>query len=129
LAKRISRDVHVSKEAIDVAGMARVVQDHAPTAKEREMKRAVAGVERRIVASRQPVTPQGWLPLTLSEAHALWQEKGGGGKGSARAVWLVPSSPPTARADLGSRRRESLARRCEPIRAVLAHVVDCQLLL
>lgn len=93
------------------------------------MKRAVVGVERRIVASGQPVTAHRWRPLTLSEAHALWQEKGGGGKGSARAVWLVPSSPPTARADLASHWRESLARRCEPIRAALARVVDCQLLL
>ena len=50
-----------------------------------------------------------WRPLTLSEAHAFWQQRGGANTASARAVWLLPSSPPAARADHPARRMSAHA--------------------
>ncbi len=43
-------------------------------------------------ANPEPV-PRVFRPLTLSEAYALWKEKGGATNGSARAEQLRESSP------------------------------------
>jgi hypothetical protein len=86
------------------------------------MNRAARIAERRVSGSPPAATIVGWRPLTLSEAHALWQQKGGGTRNSARAVWLVPSSPPAARADHRFRSSKFLVRCCKTLMAALAWV-------
>jgi hypothetical protein len=91
------------------------------------MKRAAAVAERSVDGFPARATKAGCRPLTLSEAHALFQEKGGGTRKSARAVWLVPSSPPTARADRRWRSRKLLARCCKTTvvaLVALTHLLD-----
>jgi hypothetical protein len=86
------------------------------------MQRATT-VETPIVVGRRAANGPGWRPLTLSEAHALWQEKGGASN-SARAAWLVPSSPPAARAEPALTRRKSLVRCCHAVVALLGCFVN-----
>ena len=93
------------------------------------MKSAAAIAERPVSGALRDATIAEWRPLTLSEAHALWQEKGGGTRKSARAVWLVPSSPPTA-PDRRSRPRKLLARCCKTLvvaLVALAHLIAREL--
>ena len=88
------------------------------------MNRAAHVAGTRLAGSATETTVARWRPLTLSEAHALWQQKGGGTRKSARAVWLVPSSPPAARADPAFRSGKFLARCCKSILAALACVIQ-----
>jgi hypothetical protein len=69
-------------------------------------KGAIESVARRATAHANTGR---WRPLTLSEAHALWQQRGGAASASARVVWLLPGSPPAARADHPVRRMTSHA--------------------
>lgn len=83
-------------------------------------KAAMESVARRATAQANTGP---WRPRTLSEAHALWQQRGGAATVSARVVWLLPSSPPAARADHPARSMTSYAHALRNLLlAVLARV-------
>ena len=65
------------------------------------MKNAAAGFQTAPIepGRKWPSAARPMRPLTLSEAHALWTQKGGARLRSARAEPLEQSSPPRARVE------------------------------